>query len=511
MDFLHWAEHTQPRRSIWPTVGVLPLCVPLWWSRRRAQSRAFAQAAWFRQVNYRKAVGDHPIDFPGLLFNLAPMFGERDDSHSSTEIIAARQAVRGSHPMPESWGPSNSSLTVADNGNSPVAAIRYADATFARTNVSLLNGTNTFVAVAQDALGRVDTNTVAAYLPIAVTFAYDLNGNLRTNGTRIYGYDDENQLIATWVSGVSSNSFTYDGKMRRRVTQDYIWTGTAWVLSREVRYVYDGNLVVQERDQANVPQISYTRGKDLGGTLEGAGGIGGLLALSQVAGVGPQHTYYHADGNGNVTALLSTNQQVVARYLYDPFGNTLSASGPMADVNLYRFSSKEWHAASGLVYYLYRFYDPNLQRWPNRDPIEEKGGNNLYAFSANNPIESLDFFGTEEGAAADITVPPGDGAGGLGGAIGPPGVVGHGNGIPGVVPAVGYPGCNEEGATRNQRYYDGDPCPCTRKPRRCYSYERCEKYFGGVGTAGLSAGPGWVPHYDCTKCPEGAFPQPPPP
>ena len=312
--------------------------------------------------------------------------------------------------MPESWGPSNSSLTVADNGNSPVAAIRYADATFARTNVSLLNGTNTFVAVAQDALGRVDTNTVAAYLPIAVTFAYDLNGNLRTNGTRIYGYDDENQLIATWVSGVSSNSFTYDGKMRRRVTQDYTWTGSAWVLSREVRYVYDGNLVVQERDRANVPQISYTRGKDLSGSLEGAGGIGGLLALSQVAGVGPQHTYYHADGNGNVTALLSTNQQVVARYLYDPFGNTLSASGPMADVNLYRFSSKEWHAASGLVYYLYRFYDPRLQRWPNRDPIGENGfessrrrrvvllggGANRYAYLHNAPIGRSDPFGLDE-------------------------------------------------------------------------------------------------------------------
>jgi hypothetical protein len=37
--------------------------------------------------------------------------------------------------------------TVADNGNSPVAAIRYADRTFVRTNVTLLNGTNTFVAV----------------------------------------------------------------------------------------------------------------------------------------------------------------------------------------------------------------------------------------------------------------------------------------------------------------------------------------------------------------------------
>ena len=111
---------------------------------------------------------------------------------------------------------SATNVTVADNGNSAVAALRYADATFARTNVTLLNGTNTFTAVAADSLGRWDTNTVTTYLPVSVTFLYDQNGNMRTNGTRVFEYDDENQLISTWVSGVSSNSFVYDGKMKMR-------------------------------------------------------------------------------------------------------------------------------------------------------------------------------------------------------------------------------------------------------------------------------------------------------
>jgi RHS repeat-associated protein len=112
--------------------------------------------------------------------------------------------------------------------------------------------------------------------------------------------------------------------------------------------------------------------------------------MSRPSPTGIEHFYYHADGNGNVTALVASNQLVVARYLYDPFGNTLSASGPIAEANLYRFSSKEFHAASGLVYYMYRFYDPNLQRWPNRDPIEENGGINLYGFTRNNPIVLYD-------------------------------------------------------------------------------------------------------------------------
>ena len=92
---------------------------------------------------------------------------------------------------------------------------------------------------------------------------------------------------------------------------------------------------------------------------------------------------------------MDTNQNVVARYLYDPFGNTLSATGPKAALNKYRFSSKEWHGPSGMVYYLYRWYVPELQRWPNRDPIEEYGGVNLYAFSKNAPIDWTDPLGLQ--------------------------------------------------------------------------------------------------------------------
>jgi RHS repeat-associated protein len=66
------------------------------------------------------------------------------------------------------------------------------------------------------------------------------------------------------------------------------------------------------------------------------------------------------------------------KYEYDAYGNLLAMSGPMAAANLYRFSSKEWNANSGLYCYLYRFYDPNLQRWVNRDPLGEGGFDLLY-------------------------------------------------------------------------------------------------------------------------------------
>ena len=187
--------------------------------------------------------------------------------------------------------------------------------------------------------------------------------------------------------------------MRRRVEQDYSWNGSAWTETNEIHFIYDGNIVIQERDINNLSQATYTRGNDLSQTLQGAGGIGGLLARTAnsqlLTSSSFAHAYYHADGNGNVTFLIYTNQMIAAKYLYDPFGNTLSMSGPLADANRYRFSSKEWNDNAGLYYYLYRFYDPNLQRWPNRDPIGEEGGINLYEFVKDDPIDILDFLGRD--------------------------------------------------------------------------------------------------------------------
>jgi RHS repeat-associated protein len=269
----------------------------------------------------------------------------------------------------------------------------YGDATFAASGLPL---TTTYTATASDGLGRSATNTVSVSIAANTTFQYDGNGNLTNDGLRSFAYDDENQLIQVWVPGQWLSQFTYDGKMRRRIRQEFTLQGTNWVQTNEVFYVYDGNVVIQERDINNLPTTTYTRGKDLSGSLEGAGGIGGLLArTSQTYADGPLagQSYYHSDGNGNVTMLINSSNAVVARYLYDAFGNILSKSGLLANANLYRFSSKEAHPNSGLVYYLYRYYDPNLQRFLNRDPIGERGGINLYTYAGNNPISQLDPLG----------------------------------------------------------------------------------------------------------------------
>ena len=303
-------------------------------------------------------------------------------------------------------------------------ALLYGDATFAATNMPL---TTTYTAVAKDSYGRVNTNVATVSLSTNVTFQYDGNGNLTNDGVRAFAYDDENQLIQVSVTTNWMSQFSYDGKMRRRIRKEFAWSSylNAWNETNEVHYVYDGNLVIQERDINNLPTVTYTRGKDLSGSLEGAGGIGGLLARTSQAYADASlngQSYYHCDGNCNITMLINTSNAVVAKYLYDVFGNTLSKSGLLSDANHYCFSSKERDQNSGLVYYLYRYYDPNLQRWPNRDPIDSPtlirlptvfsdplawagrvyhlpaellsgGGPDLYTAMGNDPVDFIDMVG----------------------------------------------------------------------------------------------------------------------
>ena len=99
-------------------------------------------------------------------------------------------------------------------------------------------------------------------------------------------------------------------------------------------------------------------------------------------------------GNGNVAALVNaTDGTMAAQYEYDPFGQVLRVTGPLAGMNPFRFSTKYQDDETGLNYYGYRFYNPNVGRWMSRDLIGEQGGVNLYSFIGNNPVQYNDFNG----------------------------------------------------------------------------------------------------------------------
>ncbi len=216
-----------------------------------------------------------------------------------------------------------------------------------------------------------------------------------------FTWNDENRLVVaetpTNVGGASRRrlEFQYDHQGRRRTKKVYTWDDPtqSWVLSETHTYLYDQWNVVCERVTDASTQTTthsiYAWGLDLSNFLQGAGGVGGLLAAHSPDG----NWFYAYDGNGNITTLVSTSDgSIQAQYDYSPFGLTVSQSGVAADENVYRFSTKAIDQ-SGLYYYGRRYYTPDTGRWLSRDPIGEMDHRNLYCFCHGEPIGGIDLLG----------------------------------------------------------------------------------------------------------------------
>jgi len=151
--------------------------------------------------------------------------------------------------------------------------------------------------------------------------------------------------------------------------------------------------MVAELNGTNGIIRTYIWGLDLSGTMQGASGVGGLLAIKPAAG-NPQFVAY--DGNGNVTGLVdATTGTTTGNLEYGPFGETIRLTPNANNQSPFRFSTKYTDDESDFLYYGYRYYNTSSGRWLSRDPIEERGGLNLYDFVDNKAVYSTDILGLE--------------------------------------------------------------------------------------------------------------------
>jgi RHS repeat-associated protein len=192
------------------------------------------------------------------------------------------------------------------------------------------------------------------------------------------------RMIHKAVSDPTSNS--------QLETRNFLWDNWNIISESSVSATPNSSLLTTN-------SFSYVWGVDLSGSLQGAGGVGGLLAVIRDDGVFAP-TY---DANGNVSeyvVLETSNSQletaaIAAHYEYDAFGNTVVKSGDLADSFTFRFSTKYWENETGLLHYEKRPIRPDIGHWINRDPIGERGGLNLYGFVGNNPVNKWDYLGLD--------------------------------------------------------------------------------------------------------------------
>ena len=224
------------------------------------------------------------------------------------------------------------------------------------------------------------SNLVNQYTQIASQFpTYDADGNMLTYNGWTFTWNGENRLIAA-ESSDTRLEFSYDYMGRRIEKKIYtkgLFTLYDWSLVKHHKFVYDGYKLIAEFDvlDADAQPVSYLWqpvGLDVP-LMRTTNGVNG---------------YYVADGNKNIIAVRDSNGTELSNYTYTPFGTVENPED--SDDNPFRFSSEYCDDETGLVYYNYRYYSPELGRWIKRDPIEEEGGVNLYAMAGNNPANYWD-------------------------------------------------------------------------------------------------------------------------
>ncbi len=216
-------------------------------------------------------------------------------------------------------------------------------------------------------------------------FQYDAYGNLiQANDTK-YSYDLHNRLTEVKKTSVTVK-YGYD-PLGQRIKSEIKTVNGEQSTVNETKFLMSG-MVEQARITDNVSQF-HTLGLDLAGSLTATGAVGAVLASSELktGNLTPDTFSYLYDGNGNIISACNSKGEITAKLVYSPFGEKISGT----DLP-FSFSTKAVDV-SGLAYYGYRFYNPELGRWLSRDPADEQGGLNIYNFTANAPISNIDLKG----------------------------------------------------------------------------------------------------------------------
>jgi RHS repeat-associated protein len=225
-----------------------------------------------------------------------------------------------------------------------------------------------------DLINTNQTLTLSA-MQTPEVFEYDNDGNLTSDGRFTYTWNGENRLICASNESVVA-VYQYDYQGRRVQKQLYELITDNWELITETKFLWNGNHIIHEESSSKTNTYCW--------------GLGDHLVSATLGGT---NVLYAHDGNKNVTDLINDSGNIIAHYEFDPFGNIIVTTGSLLDSNLFRFSNEYFDLETDLVTYKYRPYNPMFGGWLSRDPIGEIGGDHLYAFVHNSPVNGIDLLG----------------------------------------------------------------------------------------------------------------------
>ncbi|UVH58935.1 DUF6531 domain-containing protein [Variovorax paradoxus] len=311
------------------------------------------------------------------------------------------------------------------------------------------------------------TQTINGASSTSVTYGYNANGDLLTDGLRSYTYDAEGRLAAatTGATDVSPTTRYAHNALGQRVFK----TEPLYPPSQgdeadpgfmQSLIAFFTKLWSPANNQAE--QLGYAYVYDEQGTLIAEVGSGGTNSAGQSqyiylpTGNGPMpiaavingNTYaVHSDHLNTPRKLTNADGQAVWQWGYSAFGedkptlaryrfaNTETTPNPgttsISEVKFnLRYPGQYADEESGLFYNGYRTYIPTIGRYTQGDPIGLDGGWNRFGYVDADPLNWADPDGLAAKPMQPLDFEPMRGGGG--GPGGPTGPVGGGNGLTGV-------------------------------------------------------------------------------
>ena len=209
-----------------------------------------------------------------------------------------------------------------------------------------------------------------------VTYSYDRQGNMLSDGRNQYTYDDFGRLASTVTAEGDIQKNCYDAEGLRAEMEEN---------GRLVQFLYNEDReVVAEKDYSgNI--IRYIRG------------LGLISSDSENAKM-----YYHyvSDEQGSVSHIIRgedkesgvseqgrEQDRILNQYEYDAFGNTISCKEQVE--NRFRYQGEQYDPITRQYYLRARYYNPVIGRFIQEDTYYGDGLN-LYEYCRNNTITYKD-------------------------------------------------------------------------------------------------------------------------
>ncbi len=270
--------------------------------------------------------------------------------------------------------------------------------------------TETFTSTQPPSITQWSVNDLNEYLAAGqMALAYSANGNIVDDGLRTYAYDYHNRLVAVRQKANDAlvARYLYDSLGRRREKTVYNPAAPGQVVAR-TRYLYDRWQVCEEQNDTSATLATFVYSPAY---------IDQVVQMERTSThpLGAGSFYFHQNARADVIAVTSANGNVVEKRYYDDFGHVFAENkapaGGSTIGNPFGFQGQRFDPETGLYYFRHRYYDPDLGRFLQRDPISDPVNlGNQYTLAGNGPVSGLDPYGLQSqsrgGSPRSQTRPP---------------------------------------------------------------------------------------------------------